>query len=59
MLGIKKLLAGLVIGIALGLWWGVNIGRGLPFYSNPFKTAQDRAKDRAHEIIEGARGIFK
>lgn len=59
MLGLKKLFLGLAIGIALGMWWGVNIGRDLPFYANPFKTAQDRAKDRAHEIIEGAKGIFK
>ncbi len=56
---IKALLLGMVIGVAFGLWWGVNIGKGQPFYANPFKTAQDRVRDRAHEIIDSTRNIFK
>jgi hypothetical protein len=56
---IKTLLLGMVIGIAFGMWWGVNIGKGQPFYANPFKTAQDRARDKAHEIIDSTKNIFK
>lgn len=59
MLGIKKLLIGIAIGIVLGMWWGVNVGKGQPFYANPFKSAQDRAKDKANEMLDSAKGIFK
>jgi hypothetical protein len=30
------LVAGLILGFLVGLWFGVNIGKGKPFYSNPF-----------------------
>jgi len=56
---IKTLLLGMVIGSAFGMWWGVNIGKGQPFYANPFKTVQDRAKEKAHEIIDSTKSIFK
>lgn len=56
---IKNLLLGMIIGIAFGMWWGVNIGKGQPFYANPFKSAQDRAVDKANQFIEGTKGIFK
>jgi hypothetical protein len=59
MLGFKKLLLGLIIGIALGMWWGVNIGKGQAFYDNPFKTAKERAKERARDALEDAKGLFK
>ncbi len=58
-MGYKKLLIGLVVGIALGMWWGVNIGKGQPFYDNPFKSAEDRAKERARNALESAKGLFK
>ena len=28
----------LAIGVVLGMWFGVNIGREVPWYSNPFDT---------------------
>ncbi|MBI3774429.1 MAG: hypothetical protein HY273_02550 [Gammaproteobacteria bacterium] len=56
---IKTLLLGMVIGIAFGMWWGVNIGKGQPFYANPFKTVQDHAKEKANEIIDNTKNIFK
>ena len=32
----KMILFGAVIGVAIGLWLGVNIGRETPLLSNPF-----------------------
>lgn len=56
---IKALLLGMIIGIAFGMWWGVNIGKGQPFYANPFKKEQDRVVDKANELIDSTKGIFK
>lgn len=28
----------LAVGVAIGMWFGVNIGREEPFYANPFDT---------------------
>jgi len=36
---LKALLIGMVIGLILGLWGGVNIGKSKPLYSNPFSSA--------------------
>lgn len=36
---LKALLIGMVIGLFLGLWGGVNLGKGKPLYSNPFSSA--------------------
>lgn len=33
---IKHLVTGAVIGLFVGLWFGVNIGKGRPLYANPF-----------------------
>jgi hypothetical protein len=35
---IKAIFVSLAIGVAIGLWLGVNIGREVPLYSNPFDT---------------------
>ncbi len=35
---IKFVLLSLVAGVAIGMWLGVNIGREVPLYSNPFDT---------------------
>lgn len=43
----KVVLVSLLIGVAIGMWFGVNIGRDEPFYANPFKPrsiAQDIKK---------------
>ena len=34
----KAVLLSLVVGVAIGMWFGVNIGREDPFYANPFDT---------------------
>lgn len=56
---LKGLLLGLVIGTLLGLWFGVNIGRDKPFYSNPFqkKTVGEHLKgayEGTRETVERA-----
>ncbi len=46
------LIPGLVIGIIIGLWFGINIGKGKPFYSNPFsKKKIERAIIRSGETV--------
>ena len=32
---LKVVLLSLLLGGAIGMWFGVNIGREMPFYSNP------------------------
>ncbi len=59
MLPFRKYITGAIIGVALGLWLGVNIGKGQPLYANPFKSTQDRVKEKANEIIDNTRSIFK
>jgi hypothetical protein len=58
---LKPLLIGLVIGMVLGLWFGTNIGRHQPFYSNPFaernvgeklKTTLGEGVDKAGQKLE-------
>ena len=57
MLGIKKLIMGLVIGLLLGLWAGVNIGHDRPIWSNPFeeRALTDKAKDAAADVWKDAK----
>jgi hypothetical protein len=45
--GIKKILIGFCVGMVFGLWFGVNLGKDQPIYSNPFHEAS--LKDRLVE----------
>jgi len=51
---LKSLLLSLLIGVAIGMWFGVNIGRDEPFYSNPFnaRTLNQKLKGVAGETLE-------
>ena len=51
---IKTLLGGIVIGLLLGLWFGVNLGRDRPVLSNPFNesTLQEKLKNTGKTLIE-------
>lgn len=53
---LKVLLFGIVIGSALGMWVGFNMGKGKPAFSNPFveETAQDKFKRKLGEGVEKA-----
>jgi hypothetical protein len=45
--GIKKLLMGFGIGAVIGLWFGINLGKGQSLYSNPFHEVSIK-----HRLIE-------
>ena len=51
---IKHLAIGAVIGLFVGLWFGVNIGKGRPLYANPFA---DRAIGK--EIMKSSGDILE
>jgi len=50
----KIVLLSLLVGVLLGMWFGVNIGREVPFYSNPFDTAalNQTIKNATGETLE-------
>jgi len=56
MKSLKLVLTGLVIGIVLGLWFGVNIGKDKPIFSNPFaeRSVTDKLKSSLGEGVEKA-----
>jgi hypothetical protein len=51
---IKKLLFGFCVGIVIGLWFGVNLGRDQPLYSNPFHkvSIKDRLLESSGDALE-------
>jgi len=52
--GIKKLVIGFCVGIVIGLWFGVNLGKGQPIYANPFhkESLKDRLVESSGEMLE-------
>lgn len=54
---LNKYIVGAVIGVVIGLWFGVNMGKGKPFWSNPFeeKSMMDMAADKTREIAGKAK----
>jgi len=44
----------LALGLALGLWFGVNLGRGRSLFSNPFakQTLGERLKDTGNLFLD-------
>ena len=54
---LNKFLLGAVVGIVLGLWFGVNIGKDKPFWSNPFeeKSMMEMATDKTKELAGKAK----
>jgi hypothetical protein len=51
---IKVAIIWLVLGLVLGLWFGINIGRDRPFYSNPFEapSLQEKMKQAGEGALE-------
>lgn len=56
MKNLKLIIVGIIIGVAVGLWFGVNIGKGKPILSNPFDepTLAQRLKEGTGEAVEKA-----
>jgi hypothetical protein len=57
MLGIRKYFIGAVVGLVVGLWFGVNIGQDRPLWSNPFAepTLQQKAKGTVMDALKDAK----
>lgn len=55
------LTTGVLLGLAVGLWLGVNIGKEQPLLSNPFveRTLMDRAVEKGGEIYEDTKRAVK
>lgn len=51
---LKVILLSLAAGVAIGMWFGVNIGREVPLFSNPFDTASlnQKIKKVSGETLE-------
>lgn len=51
---LKTILLSLLLGVAIGMWLGVNIGREVPLYSNPFDahTLNQKLKSVTGETLE-------
>lgn len=51
---LKIVLVSIAIGLAIGMWFGYNIGRDEPFYSNPFETRSigQKIKQMSGETLE-------
>ena len=59
---VKTIFVSLALGIAVGLWFGVNIGREQPFYSNPFDASslnQKLKKATAETLEKGGHALEK
>ena len=54
MFKIKKLVLGFCAGMVIGLWFGINLGKGQPVYSNPFRDAslKDRLVESGGDALE-------
>ena len=51
---IKGIVIGFIIGMALGLWFGFNMGTDRPLFSNPFEedTFQKKIKETGGTLME-------
>lgn len=54
MRGMRNIALGVIAGLAVGLWLGVNIGRDQPLFGNPFeeRTVKQKLKDAGKEVGE-------
>lgn len=51
---LRNLAIGLLIGLGLGLWFGVNLGRGHSLFSNPFarQTLGGQLKETGSLVLD-------
>ena len=57
MRSVKKYLIGAIVGLLVGLWFGVNIGEDRPIWANPFakKDLVEKARDVASDVVKDAK----
>ena len=50
----KPFIFGALVGLAVGLWFGTNIGKGRQVWANPFtpNTIGDVVRDKSADIVE-------
>jgi len=58
---IKGLVVGVILGSAIGLWFGVNIGKDRPIMSDPFAkvTLEEKFKQTGEKLLEKSGEIMK
>ena len=59
---IRKLIIGSIIGVTIGMWFGINIGKDRPIFSNPFAepALQAKLKQTGGEVLEkGGKALEK
>lgn len=58
---LKLIIFGVIIGLCLGLWFGVNIGKGKSVFSNPFAevSLKDRIKKKGNEVMENTKDAIR
>ena len=58
---LKMLMLGLLIGLGVGLWFGVNIGKGQALLSSPFDgdRLQKKAKHTADEMVDDTKRALR
>jgi hypothetical protein len=57
----KKLLWLVAIVLLVGIWFGMNLAKNKPLFSNPFqdKTLQERAAETAKDIYSESKDALK
>ena len=58
---LKMLFMGFLVGLIIGLWFGINMGKQKPIFSNPFaeENLQKKLKVKVGERIEKLGGDIK
>jgi hypothetical protein len=58
---LKPWMFGLVVGLAVGLWFGTNIGKNRKFYANPFTQASigEVVREKSADIVEKSGDILE
>lgn len=55
--GASRYVTGLIVGVLIGLWLGVNIGKDKPLLSNPLEEPElvEQVKKQASEALRDTR----
>jgi len=61
MKNLKLIILGIVIGLCVGLWFGVNIGKGKSVLSNPFAeiSLKDKIKEKGNAVMKDTKDAIR